>query len=40
MYKIRRTVVALLLGTMAVTGIAAVELTGATATVAGPKPCC
>ena len=40
MYKIQRTVVALLIGTMAITGVAAVELTGSTATVAGPKDCC
>jgi hypothetical protein len=40
MYKIQRTVVALIIGTMAITGVTAVEMTGPTATVAGPKPCC
>jgi len=40
MYKIPRTVVALIIGTMAITGIVAVEATAATSTVAGPKDCC
>lgn len=40
MHKIQRTLAVLIIGTMAITGVATVELTGAAASIAGPKPCC
>lgn len=40
MYKMQRVVAALIISTVAITAVAAVEATGAAATVAGPKDCC